>query len=797
MSEFRGRLRQLAHDPGYIAAVLFSLGFGMAACVAAFSFVNTLVFATMPGITDRSTLLRITWSNGRPVAPREFEGLEAAAAAAFTSVAAQGIRPVSTSLPSGPVVVPAAFVSSAFFETLGTHPVAGRLLTSADAASAAAPVLVIAETLWRDAFGGDLAVLGSQLLVAGRPFTIVGVTPDGFPGLLSADVGQESKDLAQLWIPLRKVSMWAGTGEPTVPWLRVGARLQDGVPLRTARALVDVIGKRLKSETPVARADISLRATRAGLDWRDAPLEGAFVVVLYLFVPLGVLAIGCINVVNLQLARAAERAGELSIRLAIGASRARIIRLLSIEIVLLAGLAGCVGWLGARAMLIAAQPFFPSPFAIDGRVLAFGLLIVTAVVAGAGVIPAWIAARDIVAPGLRDPQGVSRSHSRLRGALVVAQVAASVALLSVSGLALRTISARGQVHPLRATRTLVAELNLADIRQEAPRSGLFARAVLERLAVEPSISAVGCATFFGYGTSIRYWQATDSDESTRIAHGGLITAGWFKATDAVFLAGKPPGSFTDRPAEAVVSASLATRLMAAGRPALGTSLRVRNPLDGSIDSVEVVGVLADSLLAADGQPVPMIYLPISPDVAPASFVLLVQARSSDLVDDARRATRAAVSAVDPAVPFVLMPTFDERLRDLFKGFREMALFGFGLGALALLLAGTGLYALSAFVVRRRTREIGIRMAIGARPRDVVVLVLRRSAGLTVAGAVCGLAIAFFMASAMRAVLVGVSPLDPWTILPMTGMLFVVSATATAIPAWRAATVDPVTTLRQG
>jgi hypothetical protein len=270
MSEFHCRLRQLAHDPGYVGVVLFSLGFGMAACVAAFSFVNTLVFATMSGITDRSNLLRVTWSNGRAVTPREFEGLEAEADAAFTSVAAQGIRAVSTSLPSGPVVVPAAFVSPAFFETLGTHPVAGRLLTSADAASADAPVLVIAQTLWRDAFGGDLAALGSQLLVAGRPFTIVGVTPDRFQGLLTADVGQKSQDLAQLWIPLRYARMWAGTGGPTVPWLRVGARLEDGVPLRTARALVDVIGKRLKSETPPARADISLRATRAGLDWRDA-----------------------------------------------------------------------------------------------------------------------------------------------------------------------------------------------------------------------------------------------------------------------------------------------------------------------------------------------------------------------------------------------------------------------------------------------------------------------------------------------------------------------------------------------
>jgi predicted lysophospholipase L1 biosynthesis ABC-type transport system permease subunit len=254
--------------------------------------------------------------------------------------------------------------------------------------------------------------------------------------------------------------------------------------------------------------------------------------------------------------------------------------------------------------------------------------------------------------------------------------------------------------------------------------------------------------------------------------------------------------FVDRPAEAVVSASLAAHLATSGRSALGTPLRIRHPQNGSIDSVEVVGVLADSLLAADGQPMPMIYLPMSPDAAPASFVLLVQARSSDLVDHARRATRTAVSAVDPAVPFVLLQTLDERIRQLFKGFRETALFGFGLGVLALLLAGTGLYALSTFMVRRRTREIGIRMAMGARPRDVVILVLRLSGSLTIVGAVCGLAVAVLMASAMRAVLVGVSPLDPWTILPTMAMLLMVSITATAIPAYRAAVIDPVRTLRQ-
>ena len=209
----------------------------------------------------------------------------------------------------------------------------------------------------------------------------------------------------------------------------------------------------------------------------------------------------------------------------------------------------------------------------------------------------------------------------------------------------------------------------------------------------------------------------------------------------------------------------------------------------------MVGVLADAVMAGEGQAMPMLYLPMSPDAVPAWFILTVRARTSELLDDARRATRSAVALVDPAVPFVRLQTLAERTRDVVNGFRETALFGFGLGGLALLLAGTGLYALSAFVVRRRTREIGIRMAIGARPRDVVVLVVRLSASLTIIGAGCGLAIAFVLAIVMRAVLVGVSPVDPWTLLLTITMLLVVSVTATAIPAYRAATVDPVKTLR--
>src|SRR4051812_43573404 len=232
MLEFQARLRELRRTPGYVVAVLFSLSTGMAVCVAVFSMVNTLVFAEVAGIADRTSLLRLTWSNGRGLSPADLEAFEDQPPPSLARMAGQSDRRVGVVLPSGAAVLPAAFVSKDFFATLGTSAVAGRVLTPADADASGAPVVAISEGLWRSAFAEAPGTIGRTLTVAGRAFTVVGVTPHGFPGLDTADVGSRESGLPQIFVPRRFLTMWPGGAARA---LSVSARLAGGARLGGGR----------------------------------------------------------------------------------------------------------------------------------------------------------------------------------------------------------------------------------------------------------------------------------------------------------------------------------------------------------------------------------------------------------------------------------------------------------------------------------------------------------------------------------------------------------------------------------
>ena len=783
--------RHLRQSPAHVLVVTLSLGIGMAVAVGAFSVTDTLVFHDWPGVADRSGLIRVHWGAAlEPVGEEDFEAIEQEIGGVFSAFAADGNRPVPVILPSGAVTLPAAFVSADYFKALGTMPVKGRLLTPADSRGDAAPVALIGERLWRDSFEASEDALGRTLTIAGRPFTIVGVAPAGFSGLLRRDIGHGEAGHPQVWLPLRHASARSSQTSRSRPWLSVAGRVRPGTSLKRAQAELSVLGTRLKGARGTGPAPRRLIGFRAGLTWKERPFEAALTLGVFLFIPLTILLIGCANAINLQLARATARSRELGVRIALGASRYRLIRMLAVEAVFLSALAGFIGWRGAKALLAWAAPFIQLPVAVNTQSLVFVIGLVIAVIGIAGFAPAWLATRDSVAAGLKHVQDGGVEHKRLRAALVVAQVAISLALLSVSARGVRTFQVWLPLLPPDANMAIVAEFNYAVSHPGQRDSRPFVDGVLERLGGTPSVAAAGFADFVRMNGVVRYWEPSDSEEVRRSTVGGVVTAGWFEAFGATFVAGRGFGPAA-APRDAVVNQALASMLPGGAATALGQTLRVAHPPGAPPRAVEVVGIVADRLTLMDGRSAPAIYLPM-PREAPSSIVLV--ARASD-VPAATTAIKAAVMGADPALPWVSLETLEARALEPVKGLRETAWFGAGLGTVALLLAATGLHAVLAYMIRRRTHEIGIRMAIGADRSAIVSLVLRQALGLVLAGAAGGLLITVPLVFVMR-MFPNLSPFDPLAMLVPLSMLLIVALLAAALPAYRAATVDPMVVLRE-
>lgn len=775
MTELHTTFRQLRRSPAHVATVLVSLGIGMAVCGAMFSALNVLLFSDVPGVVDRSSLVRIRWiDQSGHLTPAEFEALAIAAASRTAGLAAQGDRIVPVVLRGEAASARAAFVSRDFFATLGTSPIQGRVLTPADGQPGAAPVVVIAESLWRGAFDGDPAAIGSLLAVGGRPMTVVGIAPPGFGGL-HLDIADGPEVAPELWLPLDAAAAHS-------PWLSVAARLPPGGEPRDVDVLLAVIADRLDRLSPLPHRPARMQVYRGGLDWRRSTWNALLTTGLFLMIPLAVLGIACANVVNLQLARAAERTRELSVRLTLGASRWRVIRLLALEVVVLGIAAAGLGGAGAAMLLAQASSLVGMPLFLDGSIVTFFAVLVVAVVASAGLAPGWMASRDLVAAGLRvAPDALVLT--RLRAALVVFQLAVSVVLLFVATLAVKTLRGATPTLPADAANILVAEIDLSNLRRGTPiRPKATVDAMLAVLNENDAIHAAAAATFFRSGYPMHYWVDGAAADAVRTASAGLVTAGWFDATGTRLLAGR---SFADDERSAVVINEAFASALGPRSTVLGRQLRVA--LGGPSRSATVTGIVED----AAPSPPPMAYFAMAADV-PAFVVLTARARDAAA---GREAIRTALRAADPAVPRDRIMTLDRKIGDASRDFERTVALASATAVLALVLAAAGLFALLSFTVRRRTREIGIRVAVGASRADVVSMVVRQALVLAAVGCATGFSVALGVGYVARATLFGVSALAPTSLLPTVGLLLSIAVLASVPPAWRALRVDPATTLR--
>ncbi|HEX7778832.1 MAG TPA: FtsX-like permease family protein, partial [Vicinamibacterales bacterium] len=582
-----------------------------------------------------------------------------------------------------------------------------------------------------------------------------------------------------------------------------------GVTADVARSRLALDARRLAVAYPDTRRGARVTLRLHGY-LNESPVEILTMVAILLSLPLTVLLIGCANVANLQLARATDRGRELSVRFALGASRPQLIRLLTAESAILAILSTGAGWLGSHFILSIAQPAFQVTLTLDRRVFGFAVGLAAGVTLLSGLAPAWWSTRRQTVAVKQAGRAGGPAHSRLRHALVIVQIALSLSLLAISGLFMTSLRATRQEVPPFARNTLVASLDVDTLGYTTAETRRLREEVMVRLASHPLVASLAAEQMAGF----RYWAAGDPVQTIQHAAGGYVTPSWFATTGARLVAGRQLAASDSTTTVAVINERLAQQISPDGA-APGTILYLSNsvissqsrnrieltrPLPGQQAdgpdtrfAVEVVGVVADvPRRPGAAEAVPAVYLPFPAD-AGGQFTLRVRAPDPEAMapqirDVIRRAEPRLVAIEISSAEAVFL--------------REIGALGTvawsigGLGLVALGLAAAGLYAVMAFLVSLRRQEFGIRLAMGARPGDVLQLILRQGFRLALAGSLAGFAIALLVALTLRASFVGMSPFDPAAMLPPAAVLMVVTLLASAVPARRASRIDPIRALRE-
>jgi predicted permease len=880
--DLRYAVRTMRKSPGFTAVALLSLAFGIGTNSAIFSVVDALLLKGLP-VPDADRLAVLNKSLAGDRAPlfsySSFRRLQDSGAACtgviavtddFTTVVRPliGGRPdrtaaatpaaasIAASAPIAPLQTPpsaalegagndetadAQLVSGNLFAVLGVGAAVGRTFTAAeDAVPGGNPVVVLSYGYWEKRFGRDPAVVGESLLVNGMPVAVLGVLPRGFRGVLA----DEAPDLF-LPVTLRDVVRYRGNmsvdgpDDPKQPvwhqvnehWLELLAKRRSGVSLEKARAVLGVLFEREKQAEMVGRTDpddrrqlqaekLLVEPGSRGLAYRRESLTRPLLVLMGL---AGlVLLIACTNVATLLMARADRRRKEMAVRLGIGAGRARVLRQLVTESLLLAGLGGALGlvfaaW-GSRLLLrLVSQGADPVPLDVDldWRKVAFALGVALVTGLAFGIVPALQATRvDLAAvlkQGARAMKGAGRGGHRLPlgRVLVAAQVGLSLVLLIGAGLFVRSLQNLMRVDPGFTTGGLVAaRINPSVLAVDDSRlAGVYERLV-ERLEAIPGVRSASMS-----GSRLLTGSASTSNvslpgyvpranENMDVQHNS-VTPQYFATVGLALVAGRPL-ALTDRIGGrpvAVVNQAMVRRFLPPGSPigrrfGFGGAERARD--------IEIVGVVKDAKYhRLDEKAVPLAYLPVAqlPDSMHDAHLLRdIELRVDPAAGDAAVAwvatqLRRAVAEAAPGLPVLSITTMSEQLtRSLARERAVARLTGF-FGLLALLLAAIGLYGVMSYSVARRTGEIGLRMALGAPRAEVLGLVIRETLVLVAIGVATGLLATWALARLATSQLFGITSHDPATLVGATAALILVALLAGFLPARRAAGVEPMEALR--
>lgn len=815
--DLRFAARSLTRRPGFTAVVVLTLALGIGANATIFSLVNGVFLRPVPGVRDPGGIVEIFGSSSRDANAGGFRGYLPMSwptlrdvrerASTLEDVYVYTIFPASLVAGNEPERVMAGYVSGSFFDLLGVRPALGRTFAPEEGeAGGGAPVAVLSHGFWERRFGGEPDVVGRTVTLNTRPYTVIGVAPERFRGT-STLFGPD------LWAPLPMIAdipVWGPLWENrSVRMFFAGARLEAGRSLAEARAELEAIGARIAETYPDEVRERSIEAVPLSEAAVSPNMRGALLgagTVLLAMVTL-LLAIACINVANLLLGQALGRRREMAIRRSVGAGRGRLAAQLATESVVLFGLGGALGVaLSLQAQRILAGLRMPIFFGFevsldvrpDARVLAFAAAVTLTCALLFGMLPAWRAARGDVSSELRegDVRAGRSASGWLRGGLVVAQVALSLVALVGAGLFARSLQAARSADPgFEPAGLAMVSVDLGAQRYGAEEGRLYYRRAVDRLESVPGVAsaAVGELRPLTAGPLRRVLHEDEPRDDPSLGHmvrTGSVSPGYFATMDIPLVQGRGflPSDDEEAPDVAVVNRRLVELFWPDGDP-LGRRLQIGL----EAEAVEVVGVVPTGKygdLAEDPQPA--LYRPVA-QLYPPTATLFVRGR--DGAPPPLPAARRAVQDLDAALPLFDVEPAEALLGRALWEDRAVALLLGVFGLVGMLLAAVGIYGVVAASVRERTREMGLRIALGARSGSVLALVLGRVLALSLAGSILGLAAAALLTRPLGSLLYGVGVADPLTFGGVAALLLAVALAAGYLPARRATRVDPMVALR--
>jgi predicted permease len=803
VQDFRFSVRALAKTPGFTLAAVLSLGVGIAGTAAVFSIADAYLIRTRPGVADPVRLVEFA-RTGNPngggfdtFSYPDFRDIRDRQAV-FRAVAAydDGVFGLSTDL--GPVRVMGSFVSAGFFEVVGVPMAVGRtFLPEEENPSTPISVAIISGQIWRRQFDSAPDIVGRRIQVNGLTFTIVGVAGAGFQGY--------SLESHHIFVPLTAAfgrgdeqTLYGARGRQ---WLLGLGRLRDGISIEQARDEIGRIGVDLAREHPAENKGLGLTVGPSGtlpVDLRR--LVGWFMTLLFALVGL-ILLLASVNVSSMLLARGIDREAELTMRLALGAERSRIVRLLLIESLVVTAGALSVGLFGAWAstrLLESTIPALPFDVAlevrIDWRVVAFASLVSAVASLTCGWLPARAASRvDLAAALGRDASGRPR-RIRVRQALVVAQVALSVPALVCAVLLGRSMQYVSSVDPGFGVEGLeVVDFDLRLANHDAVRGRAFFRALMTSVQALPGLESAALAFVVPLSGEVeggRFWLPDRfGDEHQIRVNRNYVTPEYFETVRMPLVAGR---NFDERdrpgtPGVLIINETFAKRVWP-GRNAVGQRLL----LGISRYPFEVIGVARDAKYRRIGEEQSAFAYHNAWQIPHESVMrLLIRPTGASLVP----AVRTIVRELDANLPIVrAAPLADLAAHTLFPQ-RVAAWLAAIVGSVAVFLTALGVYGLTSYSVSYRRREISIRLALGAVRKHVVATVISRALLLTAVGTAIGLTTASLLTELLEGMLYGVRPLDIVSFTGGAGLCLVFALGAGLIPALRATSVDPADTLR--
>ena len=804
LKDIRYGVRGLVKRPGFTAIALITLALGIGANTAIFSVVNAVLLRPLQ-FKDPEQLV-VVWEDatfaGFPrntPAPANYIDWKNQSQS-FADMAATAETSFNLTGDGEPERVSAHAVTANFFPLFGVQPLIGRSFLPEEDQPGANKVVVISHSLWQSRYGGDRNILNRDIQLNGEKHTVIGVMPAGF---------QFMEGFVRLWVPLAlSPEEMANRGGH---YLKVVGRLKPGVELVQAQADMDAVMSRLARDYPAATFNGKLGAIVTPMREQLVGEARSSLIVLLVAVAF-VLLIACANVAGLLLARAVARRREIALRVALGASRLRVVRQLLTESLLLAVVAGVLGSLLAYWSFTFLEGLVPAEMAqlttlkLDTRILAFTLLIsiITGVIFG--LVPALQSANIDLNDALKQSSTRTTSTGRLRSSMIVFEVALSLVLLVGAGLLIQTLfQLFRQYAVLEPEQVLTLRTVLPREKYSEPQQRInFYQQVLERVEHLPGVVSAGYTTSVPLqwkgGTSGFYPEGlkTPIPGMAYDANHRQVSTDYLKTMHIPLRQGRyfdPRDNAQSMPI-AIINETMARQYWP-GENALGRRFKIGDPDDPERPWTEIVGIVADVRQMGLDEPVKAeMYLPYqqinhNPWFIPRDLAIRTSGETSNIVGSVRQIIRE----VDPDQPVSNVATMSELLGEEAAQRRMGMIMLAGFAGLALLLASLGLYGVLAYVVTQHTNEIGVRLALGATPRNILFLVLRKGMGLTLLGVVMGLAAAFWLTRLMSSLLFGVKSFDPLTFVVVPLLLAAVALLACAIPARRATKVDPMVALR--